>query len=102
MDRGSRWTIRSVRSRRRRRSSLPERRTTRRCKPPGRRGRGPPIAPRELRAALQSAIQAGDDGEIARLKQAVGAVLAEHRTLTDEFNRLKAERPDWKTPPRPG
>ena len=56
----------------------------------------------ELRAALQSAIRAGDDGEIVRVKQAVGAVLAEHRTLTDEFNRLKGQRPDWKTPPRTG
>jgi len=37
-----------------------------------------------------------------RVKQAVGVALAEHRTLTDEFNRLKGERPDWKTPPRTG
>jgi hypothetical protein len=56
----------------------------------------------ELRAALQSAIRAGDDGEIARVKQGVGEALAEHRTLTDEFNRLKEERPDWKTPARTG
>jgi hypothetical protein len=56
----------------------------------------------ELRAALQDAIQARDDSEIARLKQGVGAVLAEHRTLTDEYNRLKAQRPDWKTPERSG
>jgi hypothetical protein len=56
----------------------------------------------ELRAALQSAIRGGDDGEIVRVKEEVGAALAEHRTLTDEFNRLKRERPDWKTPPRTG
>jgi hypothetical protein len=41
----------------------------------------------ELRAALQSAIDAGDHTEITRLKQDVGAVLAEHRTLTDEYPR---------------
>ena len=56
----------------------------------------------ELRAALQGAIQAGDNSEIARLKQGVGAVLAEHRALTDEYKRLKAQRPDWKTPERSG
>lgn len=56
----------------------------------------------ELRTALQTAIRAGDDGEMARLKQEVAAVLAEHRTLTEEYNRLKAERPDWTTPRRPG
>ena len=56
----------------------------------------------ELRAALQSAIRAGNDDEIARVKQEVGVVLAEHHTLTEEYNRLKAERPDWKTPPRTG
>ena len=56
----------------------------------------------ELRAALQSAIQAGDDSEIARLKQGVGGVLAEHRALTDEYKRLKAQRPDWRTPERSG
>jgi hypothetical protein len=56
----------------------------------------------ELRVALQSAIRAGDDDEIARVKQEVGVVLAEHHTLTEEYNRLKAERPDWKTPPRTG
>jgi hypothetical protein len=56
----------------------------------------------ELRAGIQSAIQAGDDSEIARLKQELGAVLAEHRTLTDEYKRLKAQRPDWKTPERSG
>jgi hypothetical protein len=54
----------------------------------------------ELRAALQAAIQAGDDGELTRLKQEVGAVLAEHRTLTEEYKRLKSQRPDWKTPQR--
>ena len=53
-------------------------------------------------AALQGAIQAGDNSEIARLKQEVGAVLAEHRALTDEYKRLKAQRPDWKTPERSG
>jgi hypothetical protein len=56
----------------------------------------------ELRAALQGAIQAGDSSAIARLKQEVGAVLAEHRALTDEYKRLKAQRPDWKTPERSG
>jgi hypothetical protein len=56
----------------------------------------------ELRAALQSAIRAGDDGEVDRLKREVGAVLADHRTLTDEYKRLKAQRPDWKTPQRTG
>jgi hypothetical protein len=56
----------------------------------------------ELRVALQNAIRAGDDGEIVHVKQKVGAALAEHRTLTNEYNRLKAERPDWKTPPRTG
>jgi hypothetical protein len=56
----------------------------------------------ELRTALQGAIQAGDNGESARLKQDVGAVLAEHRVLTDEYKRLKAQRPDWKTPQRAG
>ena len=56
----------------------------------------------ELRATLQGAIQAGDNSEIARLKQEVGAVLAEHRALTDEYKRLKAQRPDWKTPERSG
>jgi hypothetical protein len=56
----------------------------------------------ELRASLQSALRAGDDGDVARLKQEVGEVLAEHRTLTEEYNRLKAERPDWKTPRRAG
>jgi hypothetical protein len=54
----------------------------------------------ELRTALQTAIRAGDDGETARLKQEVGPVLAEHRTLTEEYKRLKAERPDWKPPQR--
>jgi len=49
-----------------------------------------------LRAALQGAIQAGDNGEIARLKQGVGGA------LTDEYKRLKAQRPDWKTPERSG
>jgi hypothetical protein len=53
-----------------------------------------------IRAALQAAIQAGDDGEIAHLKQEVGAVLAEHPTLTEEYKRLKSQRPDWKTPQR--
>jgi hypothetical protein len=48
------------------------------------------------------AIQAGDNSEIAHLKQGVGAVLAEHRALTDEYKRLKAQRPDWKTPERSG
>ena len=52
----------------------------------------------ELRGALQGSIQAGDTGEVARLKQDVGAVLAEHRALTDEYKRLKAQRPDWKAP----
>jgi hypothetical protein len=56
----------------------------------------------ELRAALQGAIGAGDTGEIARLKQEVGAVLAEHRAQTDEYKRLKAQRPDWKSPERSG
>jgi hypothetical protein len=56
----------------------------------------------ELRAALQGAIGAGETSEIARVKQEVGAVLAEHRALTDEYKRLKAERPDWKTPQRRG
>jgi hypothetical protein len=50
----------------------------------------------ELRTALQAATQADDDGEVTRLKQEVGALLAEHRTLTEEYKRLKAERPDWK------
>jgi hypothetical protein len=54
----------------------------------------------ELRATLQAAIQAGDDGEITRLKQEVGAVLAEHHTLTEEYKNLKSERPDWKAPQR--
>jgi hypothetical protein len=56
----------------------------------------------ELRAALQGAIQAGNNSEIARLKQGVGEVIAEHRALTDEYKRLKAQRPDWKTPERSG
>jgi hypothetical protein len=56
----------------------------------------------ELRAALQSAVQAGDNSEVARLKREVGAVLAEHRTLTDEYKREKAQRPDWKAPQRSG
>jgi hypothetical protein len=54
----------------------------------------------ELRGAPQGAIQAGDNSEIAHRKQEVGAVLAEHRELTDEYKRLKAQRPDWKTPQR--
>ncbi len=54
----------------------------------------------ELRAALQTAIHAGDSSEITRLKQEVWSVLAEHRTLTEEYKRLKAQRPDWKTPRR--
>jgi hypothetical protein len=54
----------------------------------------------ELRAALQAAIQAGDNGEVAHLKQEVGAVLAQHRALTDEYKHLKALRPDWKKPER--
>jgi hypothetical protein len=54
----------------------------------------------ELRGALQTAIQVGDNEEITRLKQEVGTMLAEHRTLTEEYKRLKAERPDWKAPPR--
>jgi hypothetical protein len=29
-------------------------------------------------------------------------VLAEHRALTDEYKRLKAQRPDWKTLERSG
>jgi hypothetical protein len=29
-------------------------------------------------------------------------VLREHRTLTEEYKRLKAQRPDWKTPQRTG
>jgi hypothetical protein len=56
----------------------------------------------ELRGALQGAIRAGDTGEIARLKQDVGAVLADHRTLTDEYKRRKVQRPDWKSPERSG
>jgi hypothetical protein len=56
----------------------------------------------KLRAALQDAIAANDNSEIARLKQEVGALLAEHRALTDEYKRLKAQRPDWKTPERSG
>jgi hypothetical protein len=52
----------------------------------------------DLRSELQSAIRAGNDDEIARIKQEVGVVLAEHRTLTEEYNNLKAERPDWKAP----
>jgi hypothetical protein len=56
----------------------------------------------ELRAGLQGATQAGDNSEIARLKERVGAVLAEHRALSDEYKRLKAQRPDWKTPERTG
>ena len=54
----------------------------------------------ELRAALQSAIQTDEDREIDRLKQEVGAVLADHRTITAEYKRVKAQRPDWKTPQR--
>lgn len=54
----------------------------------------------ELRAALQDAVQAGDNSETTRLKQEVGAVLLEHRTLTEEYKRLKTQRPDWKTPQR--
>jgi len=56
----------------------------------------------ELRAALQSAMQAGDNSEITRLKLEVGVVLSEHRTVNEEYKRLKAERPDWKTPQRTG
>jgi hypothetical protein len=56
----------------------------------------------ELRGALQGAIKAGDDSEVARVKQEVGAVLAEHRALTDEYKRLKTQRPDWTTPQRSG
>ena len=56
----------------------------------------------ELRAALQAALRAGDSGEVDRLKQEVGVVLADHRTLTDEYNRLKAQRPDRKAPRRSG
>jgi hypothetical protein len=54
----------------------------------------------ELRAALQTAIQAGDNTAVDRLKQEVGAVLADHRALTEEYKRLKAQRPDWKAPQR--
>jgi hypothetical protein len=54
----------------------------------------------ELRAALQAALQAGDEAEVARVKQDVAAALANHRVLTEEYKRLKAERPDWKTPQR--
>jgi hypothetical protein len=54
----------------------------------------------ELRARLQTAIQAGDDTAVERLKQEVGAVLADHRALTAEYQRLKAQRPDWKAPQR--
>ena len=73
------WTIRSVRSRYRRRRSIPARRTTRRWRQPGRRGRGPPSAPRELRVALQSTIRAGDDGDRARQTSgSVGARRASH------------------------
>jgi hypothetical protein len=56
----------------------------------------------DLRAALQGAIAADENSEIARLKQEVGALLAEHRALTDEYKRLKAQRPDWKTLERSG
>lgn len=56
----------------------------------------------KLRAELQRAIRADDEREIARLKQDVGAVLAEHRTLTEEYKRLKAQRPDWQAPQRSG
>ena len=56
----------------------------------------------ELRAALQSAVHAGNNSEITRLKQEVGAVLLDHHTLTDEYKRLNAQRPDWKTPQRTG
>jgi hypothetical protein len=56
----------------------------------------------ELRAALRRAIDSGDSGEVARLKQQVGAVLAEHRAFTDEYEPLKPDRPDWTTPQRTG
>ena len=54
----------------------------------------------ELRAALQRAIQGGDNSEVARLKQTVGVALAEHRMVSDEYQRLKTQRPDWKVPQR--
>jgi hypothetical protein len=53
-----------------------------------------------LRESLQAAIRVSDSSETARLKQGVGAVLAEHRTLTEEYKRLKAQRPDWTAPRR--
>ena len=49
----------------------------------------------ELRAGVPGGYPGRDNGEeIARHKQEVGAVLAEHRALTDEYKRLKAQRPD--------
>jgi hypothetical protein len=54
----------------------------------------------ELTSRTKTAIQAGDNSEVARVKQDVGAALADHRVLTEEYKRLKAQRPDWKTPQR--
>jgi hypothetical protein len=49
----------------------------------------------ELRRALQAA---SDDAERERLKRTVDEVIPEYRRLADEYKRLKAQRPDWKSP----
>jgi hypothetical protein len=54
----------------------------------------------ELRGALQVAIRAGNGAEADRLRTEVRAVLDDHRTLTEEYKRLKTQRPDWRAPRR--
>jgi len=54
----------------------------------------------QLRGALQIAIKSGNRTDVDRLKREVQAVLADHKGLTAEYQRLKAQRPDWKSPER--
>jgi len=54
----------------------------------------------QLRGALESAIKSGNRTDVDRLKREVQAVLANHKGLTAEYQRLKAQRPDWRSPER--
>ncbi len=53
-----------------------------------------------LRTALQSALAAHDDAEADRLRSQVHELLSERKSLAAEYQRLKAQRPDWDAPAR--
>lgn len=54
----------------------------------------------ELRGALRAALESGDRAEADHLKLEVQALLADHAEFAAEYKRLKAQRPDWRSPRR--